>query len=120
MTRKEVSTLVAVAVGAAVLLAACGGSGQSSGSGQSAGGGARAVSIKDFAYAPPSMTVGKGTSVVFMNEDTTEHTATADGGAFDTGSIGKGQTKTVTLQETGTFSYVCTFHPFMHGTITVK
>lgn len=112
---------------AAVVLAACGGS-SSSGrtssasaatSGHSSGGG-EAVSIKNFDYAPSSLTVDMGTTITFTNEDSTEHTATANGGAFDTGSISKGQSKTVTLTSAGTFSYVCTFHPFMNGTITVK
>ena len=82
-------------------------------------GGGAAVSIKNFAYAPPSLTMDKGSTVKFTNRDSTEHTATASG-AFDTGSIGEGQTKSVTLETPGTFSYVCTFHPFMHGTVTVK
>lgn len=130
MTRKSILTLIAAAAGAAVLLAACGGSSGSGGSTamsssgnstqSSSGGGGKAVSIKDFAYAPASLTVSTGTTVTFTNQDSTEHTATASGGAFDTGSIGKGQTKSVTLQRAGTFSYVCSFHPFMHGTITVK
>jgi plastocyanin len=123
-------TLIAAACSAALVLGACGGSSGSDdstqaasgtmGSTQASGGGSDAVSIKDFAYAPSSLTVSKGSTVKFSNGDTTEHTATASGGAFDTGSIGEGQTKSVTLDTPGTFSYVCTFHPFMHGTVTVK
>jgi plastocyanin len=79
-----------------------------------------AVTIKNFAYSPADLTVSRGTTVEFSNRDTTEHTATAGGGQFDTGSIGQGQTKAITLETPGTFSYVCSFHPFMHGTITVK
>jgi plastocyanin len=127
MTRKSIAMLICTA-GAAILLAACGGSsssgdsttGSAQTSGGSSGGGADAVSIKNFAYAPPSLTVDKGATVSFSNQDSTEHTATANGGAFDTGSIGQGQSKSITLNSAGTFSYVCTFHPFMHGTITVK
>jgi plastocyanin len=129
MTRKSVFTLIAAALAAAILLAACGGSSHSEGSteagstassAQSSGEGGDAVSIRDFAYSPPNLTVSEGTTVTFTNQDSTEHTATGSGGAFDTGSIGKGQAKSVTLQKAGTFSYVCTFHPFMHGTVTVK
>jgi plastocyanin len=117
--RRTRPALIAVACAAALLLGACGGSSGSDGSMQPNGSGA-AVTIKNFAYAPPSLTVDKGSTVKFSNGDTTEHTATASGGAFDTGSIGEGQTKSVTLDTPGTFSYVCTFHPFMHGTLTVK
>jgi plastocyanin len=121
-------TLIAAACAATLLLGACGGSSDSGsstqadsgamGSTQPSGGGG--VSIKNFAYVPPSLTVSKGTTVKFTNSDTTEHTATASGGAFDTGSIAAGKTQAVTLDDSGTFSYVCTFHPFMHGTIIVK
>jgi plastocyanin len=112
--------LIAAACAAALLLGACGGSSDSGGSTQANGGGGHAVSIKNFAYAPPDLSVSKGSTVSFTNEDMTEHTATAAGGGFDTGSIAAGKTKAVTLDDSGTFSYVCTFHPFMHGTITVK
>jgi plastocyanin len=124
MTRKSTAMLI-TAVCAAVLLAACGGS---SGSGSSSssttsmgasGGSGGAVTIKNFAYTPPELIVSKGSTIRFSNQDSTEHTATAAGG-FDTGTIGKGQTKSVTLNTAGTFSYVCTFHPFMHGTVTVR
>jgi|1185.fasta_scaffold864608_1 plastocyanin len=123
-------TLIAAVCAAALFLGACGGSSGSDdstqadsatmGSTQSSGSVGDAVSIKDFAYAPPSLTINKGTTVSFTNNDTTEHTATASGGGFDTGSIAAGKTKSVTLDSSGTFAYVCTFHPFMHGTITVK
>ena len=78
------------------------------------------MSIKDFAYSPPDLTVSAGTMLKFTNQDSTNHTATASGGAFDTGTIGKGQSKAVTLAGARHLAYVCSFHPFMHGTITVK
>jgi len=79
------------------------------------------VSIKDFAYAPAALTVAEGTRVAFSNHDSTNHTATEGGtGGFDTGTIAPGKTKTITLSTPGSFSYVCSFHPFMHGTLTVR
>jgi plastocyanin len=128
MTRKLTAPLIAAAC-AAVLLAACGGSSDSDSSSSasppasmgSSGGGGDAVTIKDFAYAPADLTVSRGSTIRFSNRDSTEHTATATGGAgFDTGTIREGQTKSVTLSTSGTINYVCTFHPFMHGTVTVK
>jgi plastocyanin len=131
MSHRSMATVVA-ACAAALVLAACGGggggttasSGPSTTSGGSSAGQASttgdSVSIKDFAYSPPDLTVSTGTMIKFTNQDSTNHTATASGGAFDTGTIGKGQSKVVALQSPGTFAYVCSFHPFMHGTITVK
>ena len=79
------------------------------------------MTIADFAFAPPGLTVAKGTTVEFTNEDETSHTATAKGsGAFDTGTIKPGKSAEVTLEKTGTFAYYCAFHPFMKGTITVE
>jgi plastocyanin len=108
-----------------VVLAGCGSSGSSSSSESSTsaggGGGSKAVSIKNFAYAPADLTVAKGTTVSFANGDSTNHTATAtDASVFDTGTIAPGKTKTVTLDKSGTFAFFCSFHPFMKGTITVE
>lgn len=51
--------------------------------------------------------------------DSASHTATA-GSDFDTGTLKKGDTKTVTLDKPGSYSYICQFHAFMKGTVIVK
>jgi plastocyanin len=108
---------------AAVGLAGCGGGGADSTSAPTSipTGGAQAVKIANFAFAPPDITVAKGTTVKFSNEDETAHTATAkESGAFDSGTIEPGKSAEVTLDQSGTFAYYCSFHPFMKGTITVE
>jgi plastocyanin len=115
----------------ALALAGCGGGGDSSsseatpttssGSAAATSGGAGAVTIKDYKYAPADLTVPVGTTVKFTNRDSTPHTATSkDGGGFESGSIDTGKTGTIKLEEAGTFSYFCVFHPFMKGTIKVE
>jgi plastocyanin len=47
------------------------------------------------------------------------HTATADDGSFDTGTIDEGKLKSETFKQPGTFTYHCEIHPQMHGTIEV-
>jgi len=79
--------------------------------------GATDVAIRGFKYAPASVTVAAGTTVTFTNFDAAPHTATAKG--LDTGTLRKGQSKTVTLARAGRYAYVCQFHPYMHGTIVV-
>ena len=105
-------------------LAGCGGGGgadTATEAAQGAGAGTGdAVEIVDFAYKPADLTVAKGTTVEFTNEDSTAHTATAKGGAFDSGAIQPGKSSKVTLDQNGTFTYSCSFHPFMKGTITVE
>jgi len=91
------------------------------GGGGGGGGGADAVSIKGFKYAPPQATVKAGSKVTFTNDDGAPHTATDTAtGAFDTGTLNRGQSKAVTLQQPGTINYVCELHPFMKGTLTVE
>jgi plastocyanin len=109
---------------AAVLLVGCGSSGGDAGQTSSGAGPARGgqlVTIEDYVYQPATITVAPGTTVSFDNEDSTAHTATSsDSGAFDTDAIQAGKSGTVTLDEAGTFSYYCVFHPFMKGKIVVE
>jgi plastocyanin len=78
------------------------------------------VSIENFSFTPANITVKKGTTVVWTNNDTTAHTVTADtGNAFDSGTMEHGKTFSFTFNDTGTFKYHCTFHSGMHGTVTV-
>jgi plastocyanin len=56
---------------------------------------------------------------VWTNDDSQPHTATASG-RFDAGSIAPGASATVAFPTPGTFTYICAFHPFMTGTVTVS
>ncbi|WP_427131978.1 cupredoxin domain-containing protein [Pseudarthrobacter sp. S9] len=82
---------------------------------------ALAIAIKDFAYGTP-LTVAPGATVTVTNMDTAGHTVTADeGSAFDADVKGSGGTATFTAPtKPGTYAYHCTYHPSMHGTLTVK
>ncbi len=79
-----------------------------------------AIAIEDFKYVPEDITVEAGMEVRWSNVDTAPHTATADDGSFDTGNLGKGDSKAVTLTKPGTYAYFCEFHKFMRATITVR
>lgn len=82
--------------------------------------GALQVTIKNFAFSPATLTVGPGQQVTVMNQDTVAHTLTASDKSFDTGPIQPGASATFTTpQQTGDHPYICTIHPFMHGTLTV-
>jgi plastocyanin len=113
-------TAAAIAASAALALATgCGGS-DGGGAAQPAPAMGTRVSIASFKFMPPKITVPVGTRLVFANDDTASHTATADDRSFDTGSIRRGKRAIVTLRRAGTFPYVCQFHPFMKGTVTVE
>jgi plastocyanin len=113
--------VVAGFVCAAVLLAGCG-SGGSSSTAAAAPTAANMIVIKNFAFAPMSLTVSPGAKVTVKNEDTATHTVTASGAkAFDTGDIASGATTTFTApSKPGSYTYLCGIHQFMQGTLVVK
>ncbi|HLB70810.1 MAG TPA: cupredoxin domain-containing protein, partial [Candidatus Methanoperedens sp.] len=77
------------------------------------------VSIAGFAYNPAEITISKGTTVIWTQNDAANHTVTSDTGLFDSGNLTTGQTFSLTFNEIGTFKYHCTIHPFMKGTVNV-
>lgn len=77
------------------------------------------VSIADFMFTDAEVLVSAGGSVTWTNGDDQAHTATSSGN-FDAGAIDPGQSSTVEFPTAGTFTYVCSFHPFMHGTVVVS
>jgi len=82
--------------------------------------GGSAVSIKNFAFNPGSVTVAAGTTVVWTNDDGTGHTVTADDGSFDSKTVDTGGTFSQTFATAGSFTYKCTIHPSMTGTVVVQ
>jgi LPXTG-motif cell wall-anchored protein len=76
------------------------------------------VTIRDFDFAPASVTINEGDTVTWTNQGPTGHSATGDG--FDTGIMDAGQSGSHTFDSAGTFSYICTPHPNMHGTVVVR
>jgi plastocyanin len=77
------------------------------------------IVIKDFAFDPPNITVAQGTEVLWVNNDQTAHTATADDGAFDK-TLQPGESYTFKFNQPGTHAYHCKIHPEMTGTVTVS
>jgi plastocyanin len=80
---------------------------------------AEKVEIVEFTYQPDPVTVQVGGKVIWQNEDTAPHTATADDGSFDTGTLERGKLKSETFKQAGTFTYFCEIHPTMHGSVEV-
>jgi plastocyanin len=77
------------------------------------------VTIVDFSFSPGSVSVAVGDTVTWSNTGQAPHTATADDGSFDTGTVNPGGSASHRFTQPGTFSYVCTIHPNMHGTVRV-
>src|SRR3954454_24228335 len=77
------------------------------------------VDIAEFTYQPDPVTIEEGGKVIWINRDSAPHTATADDGSFDTGTLEEGKLKSETFKEPGTYTYSCQIHPSMHGTVEV-
>jgi LPXTG-motif cell wall-anchored protein len=76
--------------------------------------------IVDYAYSPATITVNVGDTVTWTNSGHQPHTATASNGSFDTGTLNHGQSGSHTFTTAGTFAYICSIHPYMHGTVVVR
>jgi plastocyanin len=78
------------------------------------------IVIVGMKFVPESLTVRRGDTVRWVNEDFFPHTATAQDRSFDSGDIGTNKTWAYVAKHDGTFAYVCTLHPTMKGTLIVK
>ena len=77
------------------------------------------VTIDSFEFKPPTLTVDRGDTIVWRNSDPVPHTVTAKG-AFESGTVAAGATWKYTAKTSGTFDYICAFHPTMKGTLIVR
>ena len=132
-----VPILIVIAIGAAIGVAGLGvyqlttGSPIFSLSSANNGGNTVSVSIpkgvgtsQGLNYNPGNVTVAKGGKVTWTNNDPVPHTVTSTSvpsGAsmFDSGNMNQNATYTVTFTVDGTYQYKCTYHPWMHATVTV-
>ena len=82
-----------------------------------AGGGGGTVKMAGLSFSPGTLTVARGTTVVFDNDDTAPHTVTARSGGVDSGVLDPG--KQFSLAVTDGFDYFCSIHPSMTAKIAV-
>ncbi len=78
------------------------------------------VLIEDFEFKPATLQISVGDTVTWINMDSAPHTATSNDEGFDSGSLSKGESFSFTFEEEEIFDYICTFHPYMEGEITVE
>lgn len=78
------------------------------------------VLIKQNTFMPDSMTVKVGDTVTWVNQESYAHNVIGDNGAFMSPKLATGEKYSFTFTKAGTFTYICSIHPFMHGTIIVS
>lgn len=79
------------------------------------------ITISNSAFTPGTRSIQKGTTITWANNDSIPHTATSTSGpvSFDSGSLSQSKTFSFTFTEPGTYTYKCSFHSNMTGTIVV-
>lgn len=77
------------------------------------------TSIRGMAFADPVIRIKAGQQITWTNQDSVAHTVTSDQGLWDSGNIEPGKSYSVTMDKPGQYSYHCSIHPFMTGTIIV-
>jgi plastocyanin len=79
------------------------------------------IQIKDFMFNPPTITVKSGEKITWINRDEEPHTVVSVGKKFQKSSaLDTDQEFTITAGEPGTYTYFCSVHPKMTGTIVVE
>jgi plastocyanin len=78
------------------------------------------VDIDKFAFAPKEIIIAPGTTVVWTNHDATPHTIAASDKSFVSKGLDTDDKYEHTFEAEGDFTYVCTLHPFMTGTVHVR
>jgi plastocyanin len=134
MTKLLALILACLALG--LVVAGCGGDDDDDGGGGGAseqpangggGGGGAQVGMKDIQFDPKDITVKAGETITFTNDEAVAHDVHKTSGpgkdfaSGPTGGMQEGDTFKLTLDQPGTYDYVCDVHaPGMAGTITVK
>ena len=78
------------------------------------------VTIDNFNFAPSSLTVAVGTTVVWTNQDDVPHNVTNPDKAFKSPTLDTGEKWEYTFKQAGTFPYYCSIHPKMTGKVVVQ
>lgn len=78
------------------------------------------VRISQHRYEPSAITVQRGATIRWVNDDDDPHTVTSDGGAFASRGIDTREEFTFTFDAPGRYPYHCTLHPLMKGSVVVQ
>ena len=77
------------------------------------------LNVQDYQFLPARVQMPAGTTLGFQNTGAVVHTATENGGKRDTGDIAPGETKTITFDTAGIYTFTCSPHLWMLGQAVV-
>ena len=78
------------------------------------------VTIDNFTFKPPELTVAVGTIVKWVNHDDIPHLVVSKDKAFRSKALDTDDSFSYTFASAGTFDYFCGLHPHMVGKVIVK
>jgi plastocyanin len=87
-------------------------------SSMSSGGGGTPISIENMSFTPGDVTIKKGGTVTWKNNDSSAHTVTGPG--WQSGTLAPGALFSHTFDKAGTYEYHCAIYELMKGKVTVQ
>lgn len=78
------------------------------------------ITIKNFDFAPMDVAISPGTTVIWKNLDGEPHTVASADGLFHSAALDQDDSFRFTFEKAGTYHYICSIHPKMKATITVR
>ena len=83
---------------------------------------AHQITIRNYAYGSGLMSISQGDTVTWTNQDSVSHDVVVTNGPvkFRSPMLTKGKSWSYTFSKAGAYSYTCSVHPDMRGTIVAK
>jgi plastocyanin len=78
------------------------------------------VTIKNFDFHPMAISVPVGATVTWKNMDGEPHTVTSVDGALRSPALDEDDTYSFKFTKPGVYKYLCTIHPRMMASVTVR
>ena len=80
------------------------------------------VTIDNFTFSPPVLTIARGTRVTWTNHDDTPHTVTSsqDPAKMHSPALDTDETYSLSFDKPGTYDFFCSLHPHMQAQVVVR
>ena len=78
------------------------------------------VTIDNFTFTAPELTIAAGTTVKWVNHDDIPHNVVNKDKLFRSKALDTDDSYSFTFASAGTYDYFCGLHPHMQGKIVVK
>jgi len=78
------------------------------------------ITIDNFSFTPPTVTVKAGTPITWTNRDDIPHTVVSSEFVFKSKTLDTDDKFSVTLTKPGTYAYFCSLHPKMTAQVIVR